>query len=127
MVKVKNRKSKGFLSIAASLLGGIPAIGNVSNATEKVKQVIKQTAQSAKKPVKKTVNKKKKLTARLKKGAKKKGKKKKGKKKLGKVFTQARKLKNNLSPKQQLKKLKKNIEKAILAGKAVKQKVKSVV
>ncbi|MBE1555937.1 hypothetical protein [Sporosarcina limicola] len=125
----KAKKSKGFLAAAASLLGSIPAVGNVRDAAEKVKQGVetaKKTLKKVAKPAKNTLKKKKQqVTASIRKGLKK--LKRKVKKKMGKVYTKARKLMTNLSKSQLVKKLKKTVKKAVLLTKKVIMKTKAVV
>jgi len=71
------KKGGGFFKAAASFLGSIPALGKVKKAAKSVNKKIAKFKKKAKKKFKKL--------------------KKKLKKKIGKVFTKARKLKNNLS------------------------------
>ena len=103
---------------AISALGSVPMKGVIKKGA----QALKKTAKAAKKKVSNT---KKKVVASLK-IQKKPAQKKKTKKivkKRGKVFTKARKLKNNLTKKEQINKLKKTMNKTVLAAKSIPKKV----
>ncbi|MEG0258735.1 MAG: pre-toxin TG domain-containing protein [Lysinibacillus sp.] len=99
-------KSKGMFGAIGSVLGSLPAVGKVKNAAKAVKKKVKAQKKKLKKAVKKA--------------------KRKLKKKIGKVYTKARKIKNNLSKSKLVKKVKRAAKKAVLATKKVAKKAKSV-
>ncbi|MED4351071.1 AHH domain-containing protein [Schinkia azotoformans] len=105
---------------ARSVLGSIPIKGVIKKGAK----ALKKASKAAKKKVSDT---KKKVVAslKIKKKPAQKQKKLKIVKKRGKVFTKARKLKNNLTKKEQINKLKKTMKKAVLAAKSIPIKGKS--